>query len=54
MTVDRPVEKTRQVDRDRTELARALIRLGMDRDQVADVVGAPPTLLFRVLAGGRL
>jgi hypothetical protein len=43
----------RQVDKDRTELARALVRLGMDRREIADVLGVGWLLLDRVLAGGR-
>lgn len=43
----------RQVDRDRTELARALTRLGMDKHEIADVVGVHWVMLDRVLAGGR-
>jgi hypothetical protein len=43
----------RQVDRDRTELARALTRLGMDRHEIADVISVHWLLLDRVLAGGR-
>lgn len=43
----------RQVDRDRTELARALTRLGMEKHQIADAIGVHWLLLDRVLAGGR-
>ena len=43
----------RQVDRDRTELGRALTRLGMDKHEIAEVLGVHWLLLDRVLAGGR-
>jgi hypothetical protein len=43
----------RQVDKDRTELARALVRLGMDKREIADVLGIGWLLIDRVLAGGR-
>ena len=45
--------RIRQVDRDRTELARALTRLGMEKHEIAEVVGVHWLLLDRVLAGGR-